>query len=538
MTARTIDEPYESPLRKWGNLMVLSLALAIIIIDSTLLNVSLSTLVRELHTNLQSLQWVISAYSLTLAALTVTGGRMGDLFGRKRMFKTGAFIFAVGSFIASISRSVPMLLAGESIIEGFGAALMMPATASLLVSKYRGHDRALAFGIWGGVAAAASAIGPILGGFLTTHYSWRWGFRINLFVVALLLAGSVIVEDTAPREGKRIDWIGVLLSAVGLFFIVFAIIESSTYGWLRARQPFPLWQPGSASIVPVALAIGVVVLVVFGFWEYWLEQRAGTPIVSVRLFTNRQFVSGASVVGVLMLAQNGVIFTLPVFLQSVKQLDAFHTGLTLLPMSVMLLIVSPMAAGLTRHVPHKRLVQMGLVINVMAILILQVTIRADMKLTSLIPGLALYGIGLGLVLSQINNLTLSAVPVRDAGEASGVTNTFRQIGASLGAAIIGAILISTILTRLETAVGTSTAIPPPSKSAITRVLRAQASGLAFGGGEIFQALPGSVQNEMTAARRAATTTGIRRAFLCGALFALLGLAVSTLLPLRPNEHSR
>src|SRR5438132_12467585 len=199
VTARAAERR-ETPLRKWGNLLVLSLALAIIIIDTTRLNVSLSALIRELHTNLQSLQWVISAYSLTLAALTVTGGRKGDLFGRKRMFKLGAFVFAVGSFIASISRSVPVLLLGESIIEGIGAALMMPATASLLVSKYRGHDRAIAFGVWGGVAAAASAIGPILGGFFTTHYSWRWGFRINIFVCAALLIGSVLVEDTQPRE--------------------------------------------------------------------------------------------------------------------------------------------------------------------------------------------------------------------------------------------------------------------------------------------------------------------------------------------------
>src|ERR1700730_7507894 len=247
MSERSLERP-ESRFRKWAPLMVLSLALAIIIIDSPLLNVSLSTLIRELNTNLQSLQWVISAYSLMLAALTVTGGRMGDLFGRKRMFMGGAFIFAIGSFIASISHSVPVLLVGGPIGEGIGAALMMPATASLLVAKYRGHDRAIAFGIWGGVAAAASAIGPILGGFLTTHFTWRWGFRINVVVVALLLIGSVIVEDTQEREGKRIDWIGVLLSAIGLFFIVFGIIESSTYGWIHARLPFPIWQPGNISI--------------------------------------------------------------------------------------------------------------------------------------------------------------------------------------------------------------------------------------------------------------------------------------------------
>jgi EmrB/QacA subfamily drug resistance transporter len=501
VSARAVPH-HESPFRKWGNLMVLSLALAIIIIDTTLLNVSLSTLIRELNTDLQSLQWVISAYSLTLAALTVTGGRMGDLFGRKRMFMGGAILFAIGSFIASISRSIPVLLIGESIIEGIGAALMMPATASLLVSKYRGHDRAIAFGIWGGVAAAASAIGPILGGFLTTHFSWRWGFRINVFVVAVLLAGSVIVEDTTEHQGKRIDWVGVLLSAIGLFFIVFGIIESSSYGWIHARKPFPLWQAGSLSITPIALTIGAAVLILFGIWEYSLEQRGGTPIVSMHLFQNRQFVSGASIVGILMLSQNGVIFSLPVFLQSVKQLDAFHTGLTLLPMSIMLLIVSPMAAALTKRIPHKRLVQVGLIINVIAIVVLRSTLSADMKLSALIPGLSLYGIGMGLVLSQINNLTLSAVPVREAGEASGVTNTFRQIGASLGAAIIGAILLSTIQ---------------------------QVSGLTLGGAELFA-------GHATGLRRAATTIGIQRAFLYGALFGLIGLAVSTRLPLRPKEH--
>ncbi len=535
MSARAAPQPEESRIRKWGTLMVLSLALAIIIIDSTLLNVALSTLVRELKTNLQSLQWVISAYSLMLAALTVTGGRMGDLFGRKRMFMGGAVIFVIGAVVASMSHSFPVLLLGESIIEGIGAALMMPATASLLVAKYRGHDRAIAFGIWGGVAAAASAIGPILGGFLTTHYSWRWGFRINIFVCAMLLLGSRIVEDPQPREQKRIDWIGVMLSAAGLFFVLFGIIESETYGWIHARKPFPVWQPGWLSIAPIALAIGAAILVGFVFWENRVEQGGGLPIVSMRLFQNQQFVSGASVVGVLMLAQNGVIFALPVFLQSVIRLDAFHTGLTLLPMSLMLLIVSPAAAPMTKRIPHKRLVQIGLIINTIAIVVLRFSIGIDIRLVSLIPGLALYGIGLGLVLSQINNLTLSAVPVREAGEASGVTNTFRQIGASLGAAIIGAILISTILVRLDAAVEQSPTIPPQSKQTIMHLLVAQASGLAFGDSGIFDSLPPQARVEMTNMRREATTAAIQRAFLWGAAFALLGLGVSTFLPLRPKE---
>ena len=176
------EQAPQSAFRKWGSLVVMSFAVLIIVIDTTLLNVSLGNIIRDLGTNIQSLQWVITSYSLTLAALTVTGGRLGDMFGRKKMFMLGAIIFAVGSFIASISTNFPMLLIGESIIEGIGAALMMPATSALLVANFKGRDRALAFGVWGGVAAGGAAIGPILGGYLATNFSWRWGFRINVFV--------------------------------------------------------------------------------------------------------------------------------------------------------------------------------------------------------------------------------------------------------------------------------------------------------------------------------------------------------------------
>jgi EmrB/QacA subfamily drug resistance transporter len=534
--------PQPAGLRKWGPLLVLSLALAIIIIDTTLLNVSLETLIRELHTTLQSLQWVISAYSLTLAALTVTGGRLGDIFGRKRMFMLGALLFAVGSFLASISHSVPTLILGESIVEGIGAALMMPATASLLVAKYRGHDRALAFGIWGGVAAAASAVGPILGGFLTTHYSWRWGFRINVGVVALLLVGSLVIDDEPAKGKKTIDGVGVLLSALGLFAVVFGIIEASSYGWVRAIKPFAVagreLSLGGLSIVPFAILLGLLLLAGFALWERRVERSGGMPIVSPKIFENRSFVAGASVVGVMMLAQNGVIFSLPVFLQSVRNLDAFHTGLMLLPMSVLLLVISPTAAALSKRIPPKRLVQMGLAVNFLALLALRWALGVQTPLARLLPGLALYGIGLGLVLSQINNLTLSSVPVEEAGEASGVTNTFRQIGSSLGAAIIGAILLTSIVGDLQGAVAGSARIPPAEKTAIDATLRQQSSSLAFGANGVFDRLAPETRDQMNAERRVAVASGNRKALLYGAGFILLGLLVSTRLPLRAEGQGR
>jgi len=329
----------------------------------------------------------------------------------------------------------------------------------------------------------------------------------------------------------------VLLSASGLFFLVFGIIESTTYGWIRALKPFPLWQPGAISITPVAWAAGLIVLTIFGFWEHRLERRGGTPIVSMRIFRNTPFVAGATITGLMMLAQNGVIFSMPVFLQAVKQLDAFHTGLTLLPMSLALLVVSPLAATLTKRIPHKRLIQSGIAINIVAIIVLRAVLSPGMSLALLIPGLALYGAGLGLVLSQINNLTLSAVPVREAGEASGVTNTFRQIGSSLGAAIIGAILLSTILANLEGGVAQSPRIPTQSKAPIGTMLRAESSSLAFGGAEIFAKVDPETRAEMVQLRRDATTAANRRALLYGALFLVIALSVSIKLPLRPNEES-
>lgn len=538
----TPSGPEPTGLRKWGSLLVLSLALAIIIIDTTLLNVSLETLIRELHTNLQSLQWVISAYSLTLAALTVTGGRMGDLFGRKRMFRLGAFLFAAGSFIASISRSVPVLLLGESIVEGVGAALMMPATASLLVAKYRGHDRAIAFGIWGASAAAASAVGPVLGGYLTTHYSWRWGFRINVFVVALLLLGSVVIGDEPAAGRRKLDGLGVVLSGLGLFSVVFGIIEASSYGWIHALKPFSIAGTelplGGLSIVPFALVLGLLVLTGFAFWERHVESTGGTPIVSLRLFKNGHFVAGAAVIGVVMLGQNGLIFSLPVFLQSVRNLDAFHTGMMLLPLSAMLLLTAPTAAALTKKFDHKRLVQTGLALNVVALLAMRQAMGVDIPLRALIPGLALYGIGMGLVQSQVNNLTLSAVAVEEAGEASGVSNTFRQVGLTLGAAIIGSILLTTIVTDLQGAVRSSPQIPPAAKPQIDETIRKNASGLAFGAGGVFDNLPPALRGPMADYRRRATTDGNRKALLWGAAFALAGLLVSTRLPRRAQEQGR
>jgi EmrB/QacA subfamily drug resistance transporter len=540
-TIETIDSTHTSPWKKWGSLVVLSLALAIIIIDTTLLNVSLKTIIQDLHTDIHSMQWVITAYSLMLAAFTITGGRLGDFFGRKKMFIWGAVIFAIGSFLASISTNVGVLILGESIIEGIGAALMMPATASLLVTTFQGRERAIAFGIWGGIAAASSAVGPILGGWLTTNYSWRWGFRINIVVVALLLLGSLLVKESRDREEKpEIDYFGVFLSALGLLSLVFGFIKASDYGWLKAKEQLVLWghslNLGSLSVTPIFIIVGLLILTFFAIWEHKRELMGRTPLVSLKIFKNREFTTGSMVTLILSLAMSGLFFAIPVFLQAVRNLDAFHTGTAMFPLSLSLLIAAPLSAFLVKYIAPNRLIQIGLVIATISFWVLRAGLSVDATAKDLILGMSLFGVGMGIMMAQLSNLTLSAVSVEQAGEASGVNNTLRQLGQTLGSAILGAILISSLSTNLSAGVMKSSVIPEPIKPSLAQLVSSQASGIEFGASG---ALPINASEEITTEifhiGQQATVDANRTTLVYGSIFMFLGLLVSFFLPSKKNN---
>jgi len=525
----------EHKLMKWLPLIVLSSAVMIIIIDTTVLNVSIRDILNDLHTTVQSIQWVISAYSLTLAALTVTGGRLGDLFGRKKMFKLGAVLFAAGSLLTSIAPNIGWVIFGNAIVEGVGAALMMPATASLLVSNYRGKDRALAFAIWGGVAASAVAIGPILGGWLTTNYSWRWAFRINLIVVALLLLGARFIHEARDKVEKiELDGVGIVLSAVGLTSIVYGLIESSSYGWWMARESFAIFghsfAPFRLSITPIAIFFGVVLLAIFALFEYRHEANGHTPLVSLGLFKNKQFTAGAVTTSMLALGQTGLIFAIPIFYQSVLGLDAFHTGLGLLPMSIAIMIGAPLSLKLTKKLLPKQIIQLGFVISSLGALYLFMTLSTTSTVWDLAPGLFIYGLGMGFGFSQLSNMTLSAVSVEQSGEASGVNNTLRQVGSSFGSAIIGAALIATLTSGVVKKLTASAVIPSSSKAQIIAGVKEAGSNIEFQSPESRGELPAPIVDEITKSTHEATVEGNKVALLFTGGFALLALAVSTSLP--------
>jgi len=530
----------ESFIRKWAPVFVLSLALAIILIDATLLNVSLSTLVEDLKTDIQSLQWVITAYSLTIAALTITGGRLGDLFGRRKMFILGAALFAAGSFIASISNNIATMILGESIIEGIGAAMMMPATASLLVSKYKGRDRGIAFGIWGGVAAASTAIGPLLGGFLTTYYSWRWGFRINVFVAALLILGSFIIKEYREKEEKpRLDFIGVILSSVGMLSLVYGIIEASTYGWWTAKKVFSIfgqsYQLWGLSITPFAIVLGLIILVCFLLWEKRIERLGKTPLVSLHLFSNKPFVSSVATTAIFSLGQAGLIFSIPVFLQAVRGASAFQTGLAMVPMSITALITAPIGGFLSHKIPPKRLVQIGLAAFITGYSIVFLTLNVNTVATDLVIPFIIMGFGMGSMMASISNMALSAVSPEQAGEASGVNNTMRQVGSTLGTAIIGAVMLTAISTNLTSGINNSSVIPSGMKQTTDSLVAQQTSNVEFGGGaRIPSSIPANIRNEITNISHTAITDGNKEALAYAISFGVIGLISTIWLPSGTN----
>lgn len=533
----TAFEPHEhaSPFYKWGGLVILGLALSVIIIDTTLLNVSLKPIILDLDTNLENMQWVITIYSLILGGFTILGGRLGDLYGRKKMFILGSIIFALGAFIASISGSVQEMIIGESIIEGIGAALMLPATASLLISNYHGRDRAIAFGVWGGLAAASTAIGPVLGGWLTTNYSWRWGFRINIVVVLILLCGTFLIKEGKRQSGKpTVDFIGVIISSLGLLAIVFAFLETSTYGWFIAKAPLTVLghslDLGRMSVTPLFLIAGLLLLALFIWWEYLVGKKGKTQLVSLDLFKNKQFVVGSLVAAILFLSQSGIIFALPVFLQAVKNYDALVTGLALLPMSATLLISAPLSAYISKWISSKRLVQVGMLFAIGGFGLLRHMLTVNSTFWDLAPGFMLFGAGMGFIMAQVSNLTLSAVTEEESGEAAGVNNTIRQVGACLGSAIIGSILISSLSSNVILGVQKSNVIPVDIKPGIIKAVSGPSADIEFSGGTVLVGpSPKPIQEELTKIVNESTVIGNKRSLAFGMGFLVLGLLTSMFL---------
>jgi EmrB/QacA subfamily drug resistance transporter len=425
---------------KWKVLVVLGAAQFLMVLDQAVMNVSISQLVNDFDTEVTTIQGVITLYSLVMAALMIAGGKMGDIWGRRRAFGVGLVIYGVGTTLTAVSWSVPVLTLGWSVLEGVGAALVLPALAALTARSFHGADRALAYGVLGGVAGAGIAVGPILGGWVTTNLTWRVVFAGELVVVLYILATMRRLPDDRGREGAELDAVGAVLSAVGLAAIVLAVLNASTWGWLEPRDS-PI-TPFGFSLVPFLIAGGAGVLAAFSAWQRRREAQQREPLVHLRLLGVPPLRSGL----VMFLFQNlilmGVFFAVPLYLQIVQGFDAFETGLRMLPVSVTLFLTALLGSRLSGRLPPRLIVRIGVGLLVVASLMLLATIEPQIDNLSFGIAMAVLGIGMGLVVSQLGNVVQSAVGEEDRSEAGGLQYTAQQLGASLGTALIGAVVIT------------------------------------------------------------------------------------------------
>jgi len=450
---------------KWRALIVLSLAQFLMVLDQAVMNVSISQLVEDFDTTVTVIQGVITFYALTMAALMITGGKLGDRWGRKRAFLVGLIIYGAGSALTAVSQTVPVLLLGWSILEGIGAALVLPALVALIAGSYQGADRAVAYGVIGGVAGAGIAVGPILGGWVTTNFTWRYVFvgEVVLVLVIIILIGWL---TDAPRVGRKpeVDWVGSGLSAFGLGLFVYGILKASEWGWI-ANVNSPVTPLGLA-LTPFVVGAGILVLAGFVRWTERREARGEDPLFRLGLFEIRPLKGGLQ----MFLAQNlilmGVFFAIPLYLQVVQGLNALDTGLRMLPVSVTMFIMSFLGARMSATRTPRWIVKVGLWVLLVAVVVLIATIEPVLEGLAFAISMALLGIGMGLLASQLGNVVQSAVGPRDRSEAGGLQYTAQQLGSSIGTALIGAVVISSLAAAFVSQVEQDPRIPPEVSQAI------------------------------------------------------------------------
>lgn len=457
-------------MKKWGTLIALSMAMFIIVIDTTIMNVSISALIVDLNTTVSGVQAAISIYALVMAAFILIGGKLADIFGPKRVFIVGLFIYSIGTTVASFSNSLGTLILGWSILEGLGASLMIPNIQVLLRNRYEGAELALSYSIIGAVGAVGAALGPIVGGFFTTYISWRWAFRTELVVAVLVFIFSrYIMADKLGGEKPRFDFVGAGLSVFGWSSIVLGILLSQTYGIFLAKEPFVIgnWEiaPFGLSITPILVGIGVLLIILLLRWEHRLETQGGDGLFRPSILKIPGITPGILIRFLQMGAMAGFLYVFPLLLQLSFEFTAMQTGLALMPFSISVLILALVGARLSSRFYANRLIQIGFVISAAGLGFLAASITPDATPSELALG-AIFGAGIGLVASQILNLIYSSVDEDKAPETAGLTATFEQLGNAIGVALIGTVMIAVLTATTISGIEASAVIPPDAQPAV------------------------------------------------------------------------
>ena len=456
---------------RWWGLLAISLGVAMIIMDATIVSVSVPSIVGDLGISSTEIQWVQEIYTLLFAALLLTWGRIADRVGRRRIMLTGVVLFVAASVLCAVAESGGVLILGRAL-QGLGGSMILPTTLALLNANFQGRDRGIAFAVWGSTIGGMAAIGPLLGGWLTENASWRWAFGINIPVGVLVVAGLLlfVAESSEAIAGaaQRLDLGGAALSILGFGALVFGLIEGRSYGWWNATADAP-FQLGSLSPVPVAFTVAAVALVCFVLLERSRTEAGKGVILDLSLFRIPSFANGNVTALIVSFGEFGLILSLPLWFQNVLGYTAFEAGLALLPLAAGSFLASGGVASLARKYSPVVVVRMGLALEILSIAALALLIRPDSTAWLTSPILLFYGIGVGLATAQLTSVILAEVPLAKSGQGSATQTTARQTGSALGIAVLGTAFFTTLRTGTENQVADAVAGAPQLAGAVDSV---------------------------------------------------------------------
>ena len=441
-----------SPRTRWFGLLFISLAVSLIIVDSTIINVSIPSIIEDLGITSTQVQWVQESYTLVFAALILVFGALSDRFGRRRLLIIGMTIFVISSVIAGFSEDGNLLIAAR-VLQGFGGAMVLPTTLSLVNANFQGKERGIAFAIWGSTIGGMVAVGPLLGGWLTTDYSWRWAFGINIPIGIIIIIGALLTVPESKEDGNtgRIDWLGAVYSVIAMSTLVFGLIEGRTYGWWEVNKPFTVgdWTwPGKVSIIPVMFLVFVLATTLFITHGAARLKKGKPALIALKLFGIASFRNGNIAAMVIALGEFGIILSLPLWLQFVIGYDALQTGFVLLGLAGGAFVASGLAGGLSGKVSPVAMVRLGILLEIVGVAGVGFAISPEASWINVVPWLFVYGMGVGLATAQLTNVVLKDVPVQESGQASGTQSTARQLGSALGIAVLGTILFTSVQVEL------------------------------------------------------------------------------------------
>src|SRR5262245_30401758 len=443
-------------------LLTLAAGQFLMTLDSSVMNVSIATVAKDVGTTVTGIQGAITAYTLVMAALMITGAKVGAIIGRKRAFAIGCVVYGCGSFTTSIAQSLPVLLFGWSFLEGVGAALILPAIVALVAGNFPVDRRPAAYGMVAAAGAIAVAVGPLVGGFCTTYFSWRWVFAGEVVLVLAILVMTRRIADAPVEERPRFDLVGAALSALGLAMLVFGVLRSGEWGWIQPKPDGPEWA-GLSPTVWLVLA-GLFVSWLFFRWQSRVEARGGEPLVRPEMLRNKQLNGGLIMFFFQYLAQAGLFFVVPLYLSVCLGLSALATGARLLPLSVTLLAAAIGVPKLFPDVSPRLVVRCGLFSLLAGTIVLLATLDPDAGPEIVFVPMLLIGLGIGALASQLGAVTVSAVPDDQSPEVGGVQNTMTNLGASMGTALAGSVLIAAVTSAFVVNIQQSDAIPNRVKS--------------------------------------------------------------------------